>query len=164
MAEDIVIRDAGPGDLWEIEALVKTAYREFQPLLAEYHWNRWMDNISQAIHSPGGQLIVAERRGRIVGVVQFYPDSGHSGLGHWPPGSGAIRLLAVEPGSRGQGLGTRLTEECLRRARELKIPTIFLYTGEFMRAARNIYERLGFQRTPEFDRETGPIAYRLDLS
>jgi ribosomal protein S18 acetylase RimI-like enzyme len=70
----------------------------------------------------------------------------------------------VEPGSRGQGLGTRLTEECLRRARELKIPTIFLYTGEFMRAARNIYERLGFQRTPEFDRETGPIAYRLDLS
>jgi ribosomal protein S18 acetylase RimI-like enzyme len=80
-------------------------------------------------------------------------------------GSGTIRLLAVRPEARGQGLGARLTRECLRRARELKLPTIFLYTGRFMLAARHIYEKLGFKRAPQFEppREPGPMAYRLDL-
>jgi hypothetical protein len=32
-----------------------------------------------------------------------------------------------------------------------------------MTAARQLYEKLGFQRAPEFDRDPGPIAYRLDL-
>ena len=71
----------------------------------------------------------------------------------------------MRPEARGRGLGTRLTQECLRRARDLKIPTIYLYTGRFMLAAQQIYEKLGFQRAPEFDppEEPGPIAYRVDL-
>ena len=32
-----------------------------------------------------------------------------------------------------------------------------------MAAARQLYEKLGFKRAPEFDRDPGPIAYRLDL-
>ena len=32
-----------------------------------------------------------------------------------------------------------------------------------MKAARRLYERLGFQRIPEYDKEPGPIAYGLDL-
>jgi GNAT superfamily N-acetyltransferase len=58
---------------------------------------------------------------------------------------------------------TLLARECVHRAKALKISTIYLYTGTFMQAARHIYEKLGFQRAPEFDRDPGPIAYRLDL-
>jgi len=65
--------------------------------------------------------------------------------------------------SRGRGYGQLLTQACLKRARERKIPTIFLYTGTFMAAARHLYEKLSFKRAPEFDRDPGPIAYRLDL-
>jgi hypothetical protein len=32
-----------------------------------------------------------------------------------------------------------------------------------MQAARHIYESLGFKRAPEFDKDPGPIAYRLVL-
>jgi RimJ/RimL family protein N-acetyltransferase len=32
-----------------------------------------------------------------------------------------------------------------------------------MHAARHIYEKLGFKRVPEFDRDPGPIAYRLEM-
>jgi ribosomal protein S18 acetylase RimI-like enzyme len=56
-----------------------------------------------------------------------------------------------------------LAKECVRRARELRVSTIYLYTGPFMAAARHIYEKLGFKRAPEFDKDPGPIAYRLDL-
>jgi GNAT superfamily N-acetyltransferase len=163
MAQDIRIREAGPEELAEVENLVKTAYREFQPLMPEAAWSRWMDNISETLHAPGGMVLVVEHGGRIEGAVKFYPDAGQAHQGQWPAGAGLIRLLAVSPASRGRGYGVWLTQACLQRARDLKIGTIFLYTGTFMAAARHIYEKLGFKRAPEFDRDPGPIAYRLDL-
>lgn len=163
MEQAINIREAEPEELAEVETLVKAAYREFQPLMPAAAWERWMDNISETIHSPLGLLLVLDRQGKIEGAVKFYPDAAQSHLGQWPAGSASMRLLAVPPASRGRGYGRLLTQACLDRARELSIPAIFLYTGTFMTAARQLYENLGFQRAPEFDRDPGPIAYRLEL-
>ncbi len=163
MAQAIQIREARKEELGEIETLVKTAYQEFQSFMPEGIWEKWMRNVSEALHAPGGIVLVAETGGQIAGAVTFYPDASQAHQGHWPDGAGAIRLLAVRPASRGKGYGGLLTQECLRRARELNIETIFLYTGTFMAAAQHLYEKLGFQRAPEFDGEHGPIAYRLDF-
>jgi ribosomal protein S18 acetylase RimI-like enzyme len=158
----IKIREAKAEELDEVEQLVKTAYSEFQPLMPEAAWNRWMDNIRETVQAPDGVLLVAERQGGIEGAVKFYPDARQAHQGQWPAGAASIRLLAVSPASRGRGVGVKLTQACLDRARELKTPTIFLYTGTFMAAARHIYEKLGFKRAREFDGNPGPIAYRLD--
>ena len=163
MDQDISIREAAAGELAGIEALVRKAYREFKPLFPEKVWEAWMANIGEVIRSESGILLVAENQGKVQGVVKFFPHAGQSGMGQWPPGAAAIRILAVPPEARGRGYGTLLTRECLRRAREMQSPTIYLFTGEFMHAARHIYEKLGFRRVPEFDRDPGPIAYRLDL-
>jgi ribosomal protein S18 acetylase RimI-like enzyme len=163
MNEDILIREGRPDELDQIEALVKTAYREFQPLFPEQVWQAWMDNIRETVHFQAGVIIVAESGGKIQGVVKFYPDASQAALGKWPSEAASMRVLAVNPGSRGQGYGTLLARECVHRAKALKIFTIYLYTGTFMQAARHLYEKLGFRRAPEFDRDPGPIAYRLDL-
>jgi ribosomal protein S18 acetylase RimI-like enzyme len=163
MDGEILIRDAAPDELDAIERLVKTAYLEFQPLMPEFAWSKWLASIEAAIHSGAGMLVVAEQGGEIQGAVKFFPDASQAAQGQWPPGAALIRLLAVWPRTRGQGYGTLLTKECLRRARALKIPTVFLYTGTFMLVAQHIYEKLGFRRVPELDRDPGPIAYRLDL-
>jgi ribosomal protein S18 acetylase RimI-like enzyme len=164
MTQAINIREAGAEELDEVETLVKTAYREFQPLMPAAAWNRWMENISETLHGAAGVVLVAEDQGRISGAVKFYPDAAQAHLGQWPTGAASMRLLAVPPASRGRGYGRLLTQACLNRARDLAIPTIFLYTGTFMAAARQLYEKLGFQRAPELDRDPGPIAYRLDLA
>lgn len=163
MAVDVIIREASLQELDEVEDLVKTAYREFQPLFPAEHWQGWMDNIRETVQAATGVALVAEARGRIEGVVKFYPDAGQARLGQWPRPASSMRILAVHPESRGQGYGTLLVRACLDRARALKIPRIYLYTGTFMLAACHIYESLGFKRAPEFDRDPGPIAYRLDL-
>ena len=163
MSNEILIRDAAIEERGIIEALVQAAYLEFRPLFPEEVWQAWMDNVSQTVRAAPGLLIVAAVGGVIQGAVKFYPDASLSGMGQWPEGVAAIRILAVSPLARGRGYGTLLARECLLQAREQKVAAIFLFTGEFMHPARHIYEKLGFQRAPEFDRDPGPIAYRLEL-
>lgn len=159
----VSLREAGPRDLDRAEALVREAYAEFRPEFTEEIWQKWLDNVSRAVHSPQGLLLLAEVAGELAGVVKFYPDARQSGLGKWPAGAASMRVLAVAPRFRGQGVGRRLVTECLRRARALGIRTIYLYTGEFMHAARRLYESLGFVRAPEFEKTPGPLAYRLEM-
>lgn len=164
MEKQFLIREARPEELMAVEDLVRGAYQEFQPLFPAEVWQAWMGNVRKVIQSPVGVLLVAvDGQGNIHGVVKFYPDASQAALGVWPPGVASMRILAVRPESRGRGLGRLLVQECLRRARELRVPAIYLYTGPFMHAARRLYEQLGFVRAPEFDKDPGPIAYRLVL-
>jgi ribosomal protein S18 acetylase RimI-like enzyme len=67
-----------------------------------------------------------------------------------------------------------LTEACIAAARRRRAPALGIHTTPFMRAARRMYEAIGFRRCPEFDigsadmnlGDGGPaiIAYRLDLT
>ncbi len=75
--------------------------------------------------------------------------------------------MAVRPDARGLGIGKALMDECLRRCRQLAVPTLGLHTTELMNVARQMYERMGFVRVPEYDFQQGSgmviMAYRLDL-
>ena len=59
-------------------------------------------------------------------------------------------------------------DECVRRARESGAEALTLHTTDMMRAAMQLYERLGFRRMPELDFEPAPAVtvrgFRLDLS
>jgi ribosomal protein S18 acetylase RimI-like enzyme len=56
-----------------------------------------------------------------------------------------IRMLSVDPPARGRGIGRRLTEACIARARQDSAPIIALHTSIVMQAALAIYAKLGFR-------------------
>jgi N-acetylglutamate synthase-like GNAT family acetyltransferase len=57
-----------------------------------------------------------------------------------------LRLLIIHPRARGHGLGRRLTQACMRFARQAGYRKVVLWTQSHLAAARAIYQAEGFRR------------------
>jgi len=153
----MLIRDAKPEELDEVADVISTAYAQYAPppdsgkVLLDAFEDYRVDQRDVRSRLADSQLIVAEEDGRITGTVTFYPPGSDKKGENWPTGWAAIRLLAVRPVSRGKGIGRLLTDECLRRARDLGAPVVGLHTAHIMAVAQAMYERMGFTRYPEND-------------
>jgi ribosomal protein S18 acetylase RimI-like enzyme len=165
---DLQLRDARHTDRDSIRDVTISAYGDYAN---QWFWDLYRQNILETLarRDPAEQ-IVAEHDGHIVGAVLLYPAGT---MFSFPNGETVqlehpeVRLLAVAPTARGQGVGKALMQECIRRARQSSWPAITLHTGDFMQAAVHLYERLGFVRAPDLDSEPAPginiKGYRLAL-
>ena len=165
------IRDGRESDRDTIQAVTLSAYQQYAAVMPPPHWESYRRNILDTLSDvQPAEQIVAEQDEAVVGAVLLYPAgtvfSGPDGASvslAWPE----VRLLAVAPPARGQGIGKALMQECLRRAHQSRSAAITLHTSDMMEVAMHMYERIGFVRTPEFDFQPAPgvtiKGYRLSL-
>ncbi len=168
-ANGVSVRDARPDDREAIRELTTAVYHAFAAAMEPDAWEGLRGAMMAALATEEPvQRIVAEREGEIVGSVMLYPGSANA-YGElaravsWPE----LRLLAVAPAARGMGIGRRLVEECVRRARASGARALGLHTSKTMEVARAMYEGMGFVRAPEHDFQPPGAelvtAYRLSL-
>jgi ribosomal protein S18 acetylase RimI-like enzyme len=163
------LRNAQDNERGIIRDLTAAAYAQYQDVMPPAFWTFYQHNLIATLDGEGNfERIVAEQNGLIVGSVLFYPPEADpyasAAIGTSYP---EVRLLAVLPQMRGQGIGTALMKECERRAREAGALAIGLHTAEVMQAAVRMYEHLGYVRTPETDFRPGEgvvvLGYRHTL-
>jgi DNA-binding MarR family transcriptional regulator/GNAT superfamily N-acetyltransferase len=135
----VVLRGPRPGDMgWITE-------RHGLHYAREYGWNGHIEAVTARIcadfldgYDPALERCwIAERGGERLGCVFLVKDE--------EPGVARLRLLMLEPASRGLGLGRRLVEECIAFARAAGYREIVLWTHQVLTAARAIYAATGFE-------------------
>lgn len=158
-----IIRMAIPDDFTAMELLLVEAYQEYAASLPPAAWEQMRVGLAAVERlASSATFLVAEDNHELVGSVAYYPP-GMSDPRLFPRHWASLRLLAVAPAHRGRGLGRRLTEACVARAREDGAQEIGLHTSELMQTARQLYERLGFRAAGELPPMFGLCYWRLVL-
>jgi N-acetylglutamate synthase-like GNAT family acetyltransferase len=86
------------------------------------------------------KIWVVEKNGRISGSIAVVEHS---------KTTAQLRWLILHPDLRGHGLGRKLVQGAVSFSRECGYSRIFLWTIDFLDAARRIYESEGFVLTDE---------------
>lgn len=167
---NLQIRDARDADREILQSVTLSAYEQYARIMGE-NWKFYRKNILDTLADvkPAEQIVAENDRG-IIGTVLLYPAGTQV---HGPDGKSIglqvpeVRLLAVLPTARGQGVGVALMQECIRRARQSGAAALGLHTTDMMNVAMRMYENMGFMRVPALDLSPaeGIIVkgYRIDL-
>ncbi|MCZ8521705.1 MULTISPECIES: GNAT family N-acetyltransferase [Paenibacillus] len=166
------IREAGPDEWDSAVHLSAQAYSEYKMNYSDEFWEGYKLSMRTSWYRDDLPVdrLVAVRDGRLLGCLLLYPPVKrlYERLAADIPYR-EIRLLAVDPSARGQGIATSLIRECAERAKSGGDAFLGLHTTQQMPAAVRLYRSLGFERAPEFDfpgsdEHTLVEAYRLPLT
>ncbi|TMW72756.1 GNAT family N-acetyltransferase [Alteribacter natronophilus] len=143
MKDQVIFRRAGMGDLPVLVGM-----------LADDELGRKRENFTdplpdsytaafEEIEQDGNnELVVAERDGRICGMIQLTFTPCLTYQGGWRCTVEGVRTASSE---RGKGLGTQMFEWAIARAKERGCHVIQLTTDNQRPDARRFYEKLGFK-------------------
>ena len=134
----VVIRAATAVDVASIARCVCAAYLRHIERVGKQPWPMLQDYASVIRTS---QVHVAEREGRIIGVLELLvTDQGF-----------LLDSVAVDPSAQGTGIGRRLLTFAEDEAKRQGFESIYLMTNEKMTENQELYARIGYVL---FDRQT----------
>jgi len=103
----------------------------------EAHDLEMLDYPEEYVLQRGGQILLAEHQGQIVGACALLRVDADTL---------ELAKMAVSPAARGLGIGQRLAQAALDTARSMGARRVYLESNTGLTAAIRLYYKLGFQR------------------
>jgi ribosomal protein S18 acetylase RimI-like enzyme len=129
-----MIRPAVAGDVPAIEALVRDAYAMYVPRIGREPAPVTADHAGLVA---AGRTSVIEADDEVAGVIVLIPGGAHL----------LVENVAVAPKAQGRGLGRELMAFAERRAAQLGMAELRLYTNQLMTENLALYPALGYTET-----------------
>ena len=107
------------------------------------------------ILAQGGEIFMAELDGVPVGTCTLLRESN---------GSYELAKMAVSEAARGHGIGRRLANVVIARAKQRGLRQLELYTNSVLEPAVALYRSLGFVEAPLESNEYGRANMRMVLT
>lgn len=132
-----ILRSPKAGDMGWVVQRHATMYAE------EYGWDEQFESLVLGVvadyvkqHDEKKECCwIAEKDGKNVGSIFLMRQDDEIAK---------LRLLIVEPSTRGMGIGARLVDEVIHFARQCGYKKVQLWTNSCLHAARKIYQNVGF--------------------
>jgi ribosomal protein S18 acetylase RimI-like enzyme len=162
MNNELIFRTAFPEEREQLRQLGLLAYGQYAGTLSPENWEMMQQGLSSEANWDGlmnqSTPFVCAAGNQLVGMAFLFGSGNPTEI--YPADWSYIRMIGIHPDYEGQGIARKLTQCCIEKAREAGEQTIALHTSGIMKAARHIYESMGFVVVNELPERFG-IRYWL---
>jgi N-acetylglutamate synthase-like GNAT family acetyltransferase len=166
MQKQHLVRNATAEEFRYIGELMVTVYSQLEGFPKETDqplYYKMLANVGDLTRKPETELLVAvTQENKIAGAVVYFGDIkyyGSGGMATQEKDAAGFRLLAVDPQTRGQGVGKLLTMACINKAKQnSNHKQVIIHTTKAMQTAWQMYETIGFERSEDLDFMQGDLA------
>ena len=136
---EFIIREIQKEDNEKIAKVIRDVLIEFGvPKVGTAYEDKALDEMFETYADHTSDYFVVELDGKIVG------GAGIAQLANYAGKVCELQKMYFLPITRGKGVGSRLMNSCLERAKEYGFVSCYLETMPYMDAARNLYRKTGF--------------------
>jgi ribosomal protein S18 acetylase RimI-like enzyme len=152
----IIYRPFNASDTSGVNAVALAAFEQYKS-----HYSDWSQRKSGFANAAAlaeiGEMIIATQDEKVVGAVTYVasdPNQRFERAAYFDSSWAVMRMLVVDPASRGLGIGHALAQACVSCGKRDGAETLALHTSTLMTVAQPMYLRMGFK----FVRPLDPIA------
>ncbi|WP_394758060.1 GNAT family N-acetyltransferase [Flavobacterium sp.] len=135
-----IIREIQKTDNLQVANVIRTVLIEHNvPKVGTAYADPQLDFMFEAYSEPNSMYFVVEKKGKIIGCAGIAP------LQNGSPEICELQKMYFLSETRGLGIGTKMMEICLQKAKDFGFKKCYLETMPYMKAAQKLYLKSGFE-------------------
>ncbi|MCR9228968.1 MAG: GNAT family N-acetyltransferase [Flavobacteriaceae bacterium] len=137
---DTVIREITPEDNAQVAQVIRKVFEDMGvPKVGTAYADKALDDMYSNYKVPKAACFVVEHRGMVIGCA------GVAQLDNYDGNICELQKMYFLEEARGKGLGAKMIEACLNKAKEFGFDACYLETMPYMEAAQKLYKKKGFE-------------------
>jgi len=138
-SSDYIVREIEPRDNKQIKKIVQQVIVEMgAPKIGTAYEDIALEDMHKTYQKENAIYFVVEHQGKVLG------GGGIAQLDGYDKNTSELQKMYFLNDIRGKGLGSRIIEKCMIKAKEFGFEQCYLETMPYMIAAQKLYKKAGF--------------------